>query len=250
VNGHRTDADHTPSGALAVEVRGLGKRYGDLWALRDLDLAVPRGTVLGLLGHNGAGKTTFLRLCATLLSPSEGRVRVGGLDAGANGIAVRRQIAVLGHESFLYPDLSAHENLVFYARLYGLTDARAQVEEQLDRFALRGWAHRPVRTLSRGMLQRCALARVLLHDPRLLLLDEPFTGLDVAARELLGEQLRLAHARGAAVVMSTHDVGLGVALCQRALVLSRGALVADLAVASDDAARLEAELRRFAPTPA
>ena len=158
---------------------------------------------------------------------------------------------MLGHESFLYPDLSAHENLVFYARLYGLADARAQVEEQLDRFALRGWAHRPVRTLSRGMLQRCALARVLLHGPRLLLLDEPFTGLDVAARELLGEQLRLAHARGAAVVMSTHDVGLGVALCQRALVLVPWRAGSPIcAVASDDAGRLEAELRRFAPTPA
>jgi len=240
----------TAAPTAALEVERLGKRFGRTAAVTGVTCAIAAGESVLLLGHNGAGKTTFLRLCATLLSPSEGRVRVGGLDAGANGIAVRRQIAVLGHESFLYPDLSAHENLVFYARLYGLTDARAQVEQQLDRFALRGWAHRPVRTLSRGMLQRCALARVLLHDPRLLLLDEPFTGLDVAARELLGEQLRLAHARGAAVVMSTHDVGLGVALCQRALVLSRGALVADLAVASDDAARLEAELRRFAPTPA
>jgi heme ABC exporter ATP-binding subunit CcmA len=240
----------TAAPTAALEVERLGKRFGRTAAVTGVTCAIGAGESVLLLGHNGAGKTTFLRLCATLLSPSEGRVRVGGLDAGAHGIAVRRQIAVLGHESFLYPDLSAHENLVFYARLYGLADARAQVEAQIDRFALRGWAHRPVRTLSRGMLQRCALARVLLHGPRLLLLDEPFTGLDVAARELLGEQLRRAHARGAAVVMSTHDVGLGVALCQRALVLSRGALVADLAVASDDAGRLEAELRRFAPTPA
>jgi heme exporter protein A len=176
-------------------------------------------------------------------------VRVGGLDAEAHGIAVRRQIAVLGHESFLYPDLTAHENLTFYARLYRVADPGRRVEEQIERFALRGWAHRPVRTLSRGMLQRCALARVLLHEPRLLLLDEPFTGLDVAARELLCEQLGAAHARGAAMVMSTHDVPLGAALCQRALVLARGSLVADLPIAAGDAGHLEAELRRYAPTP-
>lgn len=233
----------------ALEVERLGKRFGRTAAVAAVTCAIPPGQAVLLLGHNGAGKTTFLRLCATLLSPSEGRVRIGGLDAGAHGIAVRRQIAVLGHESFLYPDLTAHENLTFYARLYGLADAGREVEAQIERFALRGWAHRPVRTLSRGMLQRCALARVLLHGPRLLLLDEPFTGLDVAARELLGEQLRAAHARGAAILMSTHDVPLGVALCQRALVLARGRLVADLGVAAGDAGHLEVELRRHGGPP-
>lgn len=239
----------TAAAPAALEVERLGKRFGRTAAVHAVTCAIPAGEAVLLLGHNGAGKTTLLRLCATLLSPSEGRVRVGGLDADSHGIAVRRQIAVLGHESFLYPDLTAHENLTFYAHLYGLADAGALVEEQIDRFALRGWAHRPVRTLSRGMLQRCALARVLLHGPRLLLLDEPFTGLDVAARELLGEQLRAAHARGAAMVMSTHDVPLGAALCQRALVLARGTLVADMAIAAGDAGRLEAEMLRHAGTP-
>lgn len=228
----------------ALEVERLGKRYGRTIALTGVSCAVAPGEAVLLLGHNGAGKTTLLRLCATLLTPSEGRVRVAGLDAVGRGAAVRRQIAVLGHESFLYPDLTAHENLLFYARLYGLADARLHVEEQVERFGLRGWAHRPVRTLSRGMLQRCALARVLLHGPRLLLLDEPFTGLDVTARELLCEQLHAAHTRGVAMLMSTHDVPLGAALCQRALLLARGALVADLAIAPHDAGRLEAELRR------
>ena len=239
----------TAASPAALEVERLGKRFGRTAAVHGVSCAIPAGEAVLLLGHNGAGKTTFLRLCATLLTPSEGRVRIGGLDADDHGITVRRQIAVLGHESFLYPDLTAHENLTFYARLYGLADASARVEEQIDRFALRGWAHRPVRTLSRGMLQRCALARVLLHGPRLLLLDEPFTGLDLAARELLSEQLRAAHARGAAMIMSTHDLSLATSLCQRALVLARGTLVADLPITPDDAGRLEAELRRHGGTP-
>jgi heme exporter protein A len=233
----------------ALDAERLGKRFGRTAAVHGVTCSVAAGEAVLLLGHNGAGKTTFLRLCATLLTPSEGQVRIGGLAADRHGAAVRRQLAVLGHESFLYPDLTAQENLLFYARLYGVRDAAARVAEQIDRFALRGWAHRPVRTLSRGMLQRCALARVLLHGPRLLLLDEPFTGLDVAARELLCEQLRAAHASGVAMVMSTHDVALGVSLCQRALVLARGALVADHALAPHDAGRLEAELRRHAATP-
>lgn len=235
--------------ATALEAERLGKRFGRTAAVQGVSCAIGAGEAVLLLGHNGAGKTTFLRLCATLLSPSEGRVRIGGIDAAQHGSAVRRQLAVLGHESFLYPELSAHENLTFYAHLYRLSDAAARVEAQIDRFALRGWAHRPVRTLSRGMLQRCALARVLLHEPRLLLLDEPFTGLDVAARELLCDELRAAHRRGAAVLMSTHDVALGAALCQRALILARGRLVADLPIAADDAAGLDDELRRHATAP-
>jgi heme ABC exporter ATP-binding subunit CcmA len=246
-----TSAPTTTAGPpAALEVERLGKRFGRTVALTGVSCAVPAGEAVLLLGHNGAGKTTLLRLCATLLTPSEGRVCVAGLDAGRHGAAVRRRVAVLGHESFLYPDLTAHENLTFYARLYGLADARARVEERLDRFALRGWAHRPVRTLSRGLVQRCALARVLLHDPRLLLLDEPFTGLDLAARELLCEQLQAARVAGVAVVMSTHDVPLGAALCQRALVLARGALIADLPIAPHDAGRLEVELRRCGGTAA
>ncbi len=203
-----------------------------------------------LLGPNGAGKTTLLRVCATLLQPHAGTVRVGGVDAARDGAAVRRRLAVLGHESFLYPDLSAHENLAFYARLYRLDRIEERIELALDRFALRGWAHRPVRALSRGLVQRCALARVLLHDPALLLLDEPFTGLDAEARALLCERLRDAHTAGAALLMSTHDIALGAALCSRALVLTRGRLVADTAVRPEDAPQLEARVRALGGAPA
>lgn len=237
-----------PAEAL-LEVDRLGKRFGRTAALHGVTCRVDGGEAVLLLGHNGAGKTTLLQVCATLLSPTEGQVRIGGLDTARHGPAVRRQLAVLGHQSYLYPDLSAYENLIFYARLYRLAAARETVEQQIDRFALRGWAHRPVRTLSRGMLQRCALARVLLHRPRLLLLDEPFTGLDVAARDLLCERLREAHGDGTALVMSTHDLTLGLSLCHRALMLAGGRLVADVAVTPADAPRLEAGVRRAGATP-
>jgi heme exporter protein A len=229
----------------ALEVEHLTKRFGRTSALENVSASIDAGAAVLLLGPNGAGKTTLLRCAATLLKPSRGRVRIAGLDPARDGAAARRQLAVLGHESFLYGDLSAAENLAFYARLYRVRDAAARVDALLDRLGLRGWAHRPVRTLSRGLVQRCAVARVLLHEPALLLLDEPFTGLDADARALLSSVLREAHARGTAVVMSTHELALGVELCHRALMLAGGRLVWDGAVGRDDAARLESELRRL-----
>ncbi len=230
----------------ALEVEHLTKRFGRAAALTDVSLTVGAGETTLLLGPNGAGKTTLLRCASTLLKPQRGSVRIAGLDAARHGAAVRRRLAVLGHESFLYPDLSPLENLTFYARLYRLTAIEERVAALVDRLGLRGWAHRPVRTLSRGLLQRCALARVLLHEPDLLLLDEPFTGLDAAARALLSDVLREAHARGTAILMSTHDLELGLSLCQRAAVLAGGRLVSHEVVTPNDARRLDDELRRLA----
>jgi heme exporter protein A len=229
----------------ALEVEHLIKRFGRAAALDDVTLRVEAGEAALLLGPNGAGKTTLLRCAATLLRPQRGVVRIGGLDAAREGAAVRRRLAVLGHESFLYPDLSPLENLTFYARLYGLAGPERRALELVEQLGLRGWTHRPVRTLSRGLVQRCALARVLLHTPDLLLLDEPFTGLDAEARALLSGVLRDAHARGTAMLMSTHDLELGLALCQRAIVLAGGRLAWQGPVTPADAARLEAELRRL-----
>jgi heme exporter protein A len=229
----------------ALEVEHLTKRFGRAAALDDVTLQVGAGEAALLLGPNGAGKTTLLRCAATLLRPQRGVVRIGGLDAAREGAAVRRRLAVLGHESFLYPDLSPLENLTFYARLYGLAGPERRALELIEQLGLRGWTHRPVRTLSRGLVQRCALARVLVHTPELLLLDEPFTGLDAEARALLSGVLRDAHARGTAMLMSTHDLDLGLALCQRAIVLAGGRLAWQGAVTPADTGRLEAELRRL-----
>jgi len=238
----------------ALEVAQLSKRFGNTRALDGIDWTAERGAAVALFGPNGAGKTTLMRVCATLVRPSSGTVRVLGFDAATHGAAVRRRIAVLGHESWLYPDLSPRENLRFYARLFGVADALARVDRLIERLGLQGWASRPVRTLSRGLLQRCALARVLLHEPELLLLDEPFTGLDADARDLLCDVLRDAHRRGTTLVMSTHDVDLGLALSTRALVLVRGRVAwegpVDRVDGADFAARYRSLMHAGAGAPA
>jgi heme ABC exporter ATP-binding subunit CcmA len=231
----------------ALEVEQLSKRFGPTRALDGVTWAAEAGSAVLLLGPNGAGKTTLLGLCATLLRPSGGRVRLFGLDTAQHGPAVRRRLAVLGHESFLYPDLSARENLRFYARLYGVADAVACIDALIERLGIAGWSHRPVRVLSRGMLQRCALARVLLHAPDLLLLDEPFTGLDLAARDLLCEVLGQAHRQGTTLLMSTHELELGFRLCTDALVLAGGRVAWQGGIATNDHARIETMLRELAP---
>jgi heme exporter protein A len=231
--------------SAALDLDHVSRRFGSTRALDDVELHVPRGAAVALLGPNGAGKTTMIRVCATLLRPSHGAVRILGLDAAREGRAVRRRIAMLGHDSWLYPDLSPRENLRVYARLFGIADPQARITALLERLGITGWSHRPVRALSRGLLQRCALARVLLHDPELLFLDEPFTGLDLDARELLCAVLREAHERGATVVMSTHDLGLGLTLCSTAVVLVRGRIAWHGAVAPGDGEGFEARYRRL-----
>lgn len=207
---------------FALEVEHLTRRFGRTIAVDDLSLAIEAGEAVALFGPNGAGKTTFMRLCATLLRPTRGRVRILGIDAVENGIAVRRNIAMLAHESYLYPDLTPLENLRFHARLFGVADPEQRIRHLIERLGILGWSQRPVRTLSRGLVQRCALARVLLHKPAVLFLDEPFTGLDLDAQTILAEVLAEAHRQGTTLLMSTHDLASGLALCTSALVLARG----------------------------
>ena len=180
---------------------------------------------MALFGPNGAGKTTLLRMLATLLRPTRGDLRLFGHPANDGGRDARRRIGFLSHQSFLYPDLTPAENLEFYARMFRIAAPAARVRDLLEQVGLLGWAHRPVRTLSRGLEQRCALARALLHEPDLLLMDEPFSGLDVDAVNMLRDMLRQAHARGTTLIMTTHDLTQGFALCRRALILVRGRLI-------------------------
>jgi heme exporter protein A len=218
----------------AIEARGLSKTFGGVPALRGVDFRLDPGEAVALFGPNGAGKSTLLRLCAMLLRPSAGSVKIFANDGRDGAAAIRRRIGFLSHQSFLYPDLTPIENLLFYARLFAVPDASRRVAALLDQVGLIGWANRPVRTLSRGLEQRCALARALLHEPDLLMLDEPFTGLDVEASATLRAVLTAAHARGAAVLMTTHDISQGLAICHRAIILARGALVWDGAVSAND----------------
>ncbi|HVN84906.1 MAG TPA: heme ABC exporter ATP-binding protein CcmA [Candidatus Binatia bacterium] len=230
--------------AAAIETRGLTRNFGGVPALRGVDFTLAPGEAVALFGPNGAGKSTLLRLCATLLRPSSGSVKIFGADGGSGNPQVRRRTGFLSHQSFLYPDLTPMENLSFYARMFGVADPPHRVHDVIEQVGLVGWANRPVRTLSRGLEQRCALARALLHEPDLLLLDEPFTGLDVNASAILRAVLDTAHRRGAALVMTTHDVAQGLASCRRAVILARGKLVWDGAVASE--ARDEFERRLLA----
>ena len=227
-----------------IETRELGRRFAGVTALHALDLTVGAGEAVAVFGPNGAGKSTLLRLLATLLRPSAGALRLFERAVNDGGAAARRRVGFLSHQSFLYPDLTPTENLDFYARMFGVARPGERVRGLIERVGLTGWAHRPVRTLSRGLEQRCALARALVHEPDLLLLDEPFTGLDVDASAMLAAMLRETHAGGTTLLMTTHDMARGFEVCRRAIVLTRGRLVWDGTIAGmpDDFVRRYPEL--------
>ncbi|MDR5694070.1 MAG: heme ABC exporter ATP-binding protein CcmA [Armatimonadota bacterium] len=206
----------------AVEARGVKKAFGRTWALRGVDLEVRPGEYLALLGPNGSGKTTLLRILATLIRPTEGNIRIFGRDPRREGEECRRLLGFVGHDSFLYGSLSVSENLHFYARLFGLPDIPARTRQVLEALGLERRAHDLVRTLSRGLQQRVAIARALLHDPILLLLDEPFTGLDAQASRSLGELLASLRQEGRAIIMATHNLNEGLEACDRAVILLDG----------------------------
>jgi heme exporter protein A len=190
-----------PDPDLAIELRGAGRRYGERAALRDVTLSLQAGRTLVVFGPNGAGKTTLLRMLATLLRPHAGEVRVLGRPLPADGYAVRGRIGFLGHEAMLYRELSGRENLRFYARLYGLPAARA--DEVLEAVGMTGRGGDPVAELSRGMVQRLAIARAVLHEPELLLLDEPLANLDPAAAAQVAPLI--GPGCGATRVLTSHD---------------------------------------------
>jgi len=204
-----------------LAARGLGRRYGRRWALRGLDLDLPPGRVVAVVGPNGAGKTTLLRLLAGLDRPGEGRVLLGGRAVGERR-EDRAAIGLVTHQPRLYPQLNPAEHLRFHALLHGREPDPSELAAMLDAQGLSPWAHRPSRTLSRGLAQRLALARALLPDPVVLLLDEPFTGLDPVAAADLSERLRGARAAGKAVLLTTHDLERLPGLADTLLVLRGG----------------------------
>lgn len=207
-----------------IEAINVTKAFGLRPVLRGVNLHVQPGEFLSLFGPNGAGKTTFLRILATLSRPTTGQVRVGGYVLPQQAAAVRSILGVVSHQPLLYGDLSAEENLRFYARMYGIApEARdARIAEVVEAVGLRKRSIDLVQTFSRGMQQRLAIARAILHDPPVLLLDEPYTGLDQDAAAILDTVLREVATRGRTVVMTTHNVARGLALAGRVAILSRG----------------------------
>ena len=203
----------------------VSRNFGRRRALSRVSLRAAAGTITALLGPNGAGKSTLLSIAATLLAPSSGRVAYGDATA-AGGAALRARIGLLGHDLYLYQELTAAENLRFFARVYDLDAVESRIAGALERAGLGERRDDAVAGFSRGMRQRLALERALIHEPRLLLLDEPFTGLDEAARLALRERLRSARDAGAIVLLTTHDTAAIDGLTDAAVTLIDGRLAA------------------------
>ena len=210
-----------------IEIIGLRKAFGRHRVLKGIDLSIEPGASVVLFGPNGAGKTTFLRILSTLSRPTSGTVRIAGVDIKDNPEGIRQYLGLVTHAPLLYGDLSAQENLSFYARLYGIDDPEKRIHELLDRVGLLHRRRDLVRTFSRGMVQRMAIARALLHNPPILLLDEPDTGLDPQAAEMMTDFLREIGGSERTVLMTTHHLERGLALADRVLILQGGRIVFD-----------------------
>jgi heme ABC exporter ATP-binding subunit CcmA len=206
----------------AIDIDQVWKYYGDYPALRDVRLQIHAGDCVALLGRNGAGKTTLLRIIGGLSRPSRGQIRIQGSDAHVT--ETKRRIGILGHGIAVYDELSAFENLRLFATIYGLPDPRRRAMEWLERAGLDRVRDGLVREFSRGMRQRLAVARAFLHEPAVLLLDEPFTALDDRASGVLQDLLRRARDEGRTIVMSTHQLREALELATRVILINRGAV--------------------------
>ena len=209
-----------------ITVKKLVKRFGLKTVLRGVDFEVQPGEFVALLGPNGAGKTTFLRILASLSRPSIGEVRVAGFRLPNEAAAVRARLGVVSHLPLLYGDLSAEENLRFYGRMYGIEDLEPRITEVLEMVGLETRRKDLVRTFSRGMQQRLAIGRAVLHDPDVMLFDEPYTGLDQDASSMLDDVLKTVAAEGRTVVMTSHDLARAEELATRFDILTRGVISA------------------------
>jgi len=208
-----------------IEVKSLVKSFGPTTALRGVNLSVSDGQFVTLVGPNGAGKTTLLRILATLSRPTLGHVKIAGHELPKGAAEARRSIGLVSHQTLLYGDLSAEENLRFYGRMYDVAGLDARITEVLEMVGLARRRRDPVRTFSRGMQQRLAIARAVLHRPSLMLLDEPYTGLDQEAAARLEAVMSSVGTEGRTVVMTTHDLERGLAVADRVVILAKGRVV-------------------------
>jgi len=214
-----------------VEAVKLTKLFGATRALGGVSLRFEAGQVTVVEGHNGSGKSTLLSILGQLAQPTRGEVKYGKLDRRRHASALRARMGILAHAPMLYPDLTARENLDFYARLFSLENRKQVVEAQCERFQIGRFADRPVRTYSRGQLQRVALARAVMHQPRLLLLDEPSTGLDVLGVERLEQAILAERERGAIGILVTHDADFAGRVADRRVRLERGRVIEEASAA-------------------
>jgi heme exporter protein A len=209
-----------------IEIENLSKAYGYLPVLKTLSLSIAHGQFVALLGPNGSGKSSLLKLLAGLGKATAGTIRIGGWEIPQEAERVRAQIGMVSHKGLLYENLTARENLSFFAKLYNLKDP-GRIDKLLEQVGLNKRANSLVRTFSRGMQQRLSIARALLHDPQVLLFDEPYTGLDQVASSVLDGLLEAAHQEGRTIIMTTHELDRAARLAERILILSKGKIAYD-----------------------
>ncbi len=227
-----------------VEADSIARAFGARRAVDGVSLRVQSGETLALFGPNGAGKTTLLRLLGGLLRPSGGSARIGG-EKVPGGAELRRQIGVISHRTLLYDALTARENVEFFARLYGVLSPRDAAMRSLERMKIADRANTPVRALSRGMKQRVSIARATVHEPRVVLADEPFTGLDASGARALSALLEELRAAGAALVLVTHNIEEGLSLATHASIMHRGKLLKSEPREAIDESKYAAEYREI-----
>ena len=216
---------NSASRAWAIEVQGLTKSLGNHLALRGIDLEVRQGEFVVIFGPNGAGKTTLIKVLATIMNPSSGRVLVDGLNLKNDAEEIRRRIGVVTHQTFLYSNLTAYENLEFYCRMYDVPRHKERIDEVVAMVGMTSRLYDRVGTLSRGMQQRLSIARSLLHKPAIMLLDEPETGLDQQAISMLREALQTEREGKRTIILTTHSLERGLELGDRLLILDKGKIV-------------------------
>ena len=206
----------------AIEVRHLRKAFGTLKAVDGIDFELKQGEFLTVFGPNGAGKTTLIKILAGLTRPSSGTAKVAGFDVAEVHPEMRKEIGIISHATALYADLTPLENLIFFARMHGLKQPEDRPLKVIDEVGLSPRRNDRVRTFSRGMLQRLSIARAVLHDPAILFLDEPFTGLDLHATNVLKEHLQRLHDRHRTILMTTHDISCGLEMCDKVALQVQG----------------------------
>ena len=208
-----------------IEARGLNKKFGYKTALRNVDIFLAEGDSLALFGPNGAGKSTLIQVLCCLLQPTSGSIRIAGYEARRDRQALHQIIGLIGHQTFLYPHLTAYENLKFYGAMYGVARLNVRIAEVLDRVGLSDYRNDAVQNFSRGMQQRLSIGRAIIHDPMIMFLDEPFTGLDQQGRDDFIKLISQFRDQGKTVVMASHQLQLGLQLCDRAAILKSGRIV-------------------------
>ena len=231
--------------AFAIEIQQLAKSFNVNLALKGIDLKLANGECLAVFGPNGAGKTTLIKILATLSRPSNGKVFLAGMDTSKDAIQIRRQIGVVSHQTFLYDNLTAYENLKFYGKMYDVPNLEQRITEVIDQVELRNRLHDRVGVFSRGMQQRLSIARAILHNPQIMLLDEPETGLDQHATAMLTGLLKTFTSGSRTVLMTTHNLKLGLELADRLLILHNGKIAHENSTKNMELSNLQESYNRY-----